>query len=239
MVGGSLHTYTPNTLVDKTTYSDPLGTVPNTNPIILDARGSTLCYGSGAYRFILKDANGVQVFDQDTVSFLTDPSISTAMGPVCAAVTLQAGRDLLGVTSAIATAVASISLLPGPTGPQGATGATGAQGIQGPQGIPGSSAGAPTLTVNANGIAIVFGSNGATMAGQANGVTDGSGTLSLAVTYPVPFATVGIPMLTSTVIGITQPFVVTASSPTGFTAYLATGDLASTAVSFNWSATGY
>lgn len=62
--GGSLYTYTPGTSTPKNSYQDEAGTVLNTNPIILDAAGRAIIWGSGDYRLVLRDLNGVLIYDQ-------------------------------------------------------------------------------------------------------------------------------------------------------------------------------
>lgn len=56
--------YIPNTLVIKNTWQNAAQTVLNTDPIVLDARGQCIIFGSGAYRQILKDVLGNTIWDQ-------------------------------------------------------------------------------------------------------------------------------------------------------------------------------
>lgn len=64
--GGKLFTYAEGTLTPKATYQDSAGTIPNTNPIILNARGEAVVYGSGKYRMILQDSAGATIWDHNT-----------------------------------------------------------------------------------------------------------------------------------------------------------------------------
>lgn len=66
LASGTVSMYVPNTLTLKTTWSDPGQTTPNTNPIVLDASGSALIYGSGSYRQIVKDQFGTTIWDAQT-----------------------------------------------------------------------------------------------------------------------------------------------------------------------------
>lgn len=66
--GGQLFSYSAGTLTPKATYTDAAGAVPNTNPIILNERGEATVYGSGNYRFILKNSVGATIWDRDNVS---------------------------------------------------------------------------------------------------------------------------------------------------------------------------
>lgn len=66
---GSVYFYIPNTTTFKTTWKDAGETIPNTNPVILDAAGRAQIYGSGGYRQILKDVNNNLIWDQVTYSY--------------------------------------------------------------------------------------------------------------------------------------------------------------------------
>lgn len=72
--GGSVYFYIPTTTSPKTTWQNAAGSVPNTNPVILDSAGRAIIYGIGQYRQILKDSAGNQVWDQltqDVYSLIT------------------------------------------------------------------------------------------------------------------------------------------------------------------------
>ena len=68
--GGKLYTAQPGTVAGptqvfpKATYTDDSGTVPNTNPIILDASGRADVWLSGAYSMALYDANNVLIYSE-------------------------------------------------------------------------------------------------------------------------------------------------------------------------------
>ena len=47
LAAGYVYTYVPGGTTPKTTYKDAACTIANTNPIVLDAAGSCLLYGSG------------------------------------------------------------------------------------------------------------------------------------------------------------------------------------------------
>jgi len=72
LVGGRLYTYDAGTNNPRTTYQDYAETVPNTNPIILDARGEALVFWSGSYKVVLKDAADVTIW---TVDYVSDTSL--------------------------------------------------------------------------------------------------------------------------------------------------------------------
>ena len=76
LVGGRLYTYAAGTVTPKATFSDAAGTVANTNPLVLDARGEALIYWSGAYKVVLQDASGNSLWTVD--NYATDASLRQA-----------------------------------------------------------------------------------------------------------------------------------------------------------------
>lgn len=88
--GGSVFFYIPGTTTLKATFSDPLATVPNTNPVQLDAGGRAKIWGTGSYREVVWGAFGNLVWDQVTSVGGTSGVQTTivASGPValCAGV---------------------------------------------------------------------------------------------------------------------------------------------------------
>lgn len=69
LAGGKVYTYSTGTLNPLATYTDSTGTVPNSNPIILDSAGSASIWLSYVpYRFIVQTSTGVQVYLQDNIS---------------------------------------------------------------------------------------------------------------------------------------------------------------------------
>src|SRR4029077_2908869 len=94
--GGSVATYVPGTTTPKATWVDPGEAALNTNPIILDAAGRCIIYGSGDYRIILRDAAGNQIYDQ-----LSSTVVSDAMQPVVSAPTIGDAVHLLGLDDTV------------------------------------------------------------------------------------------------------------------------------------------
>ena len=61
--GSKLFFFEPGTTTPKTTFSDAAETVPNTDPVIADARGRFIpIFLTGVYDVELQDANGVQIW---------------------------------------------------------------------------------------------------------------------------------------------------------------------------------
>lgn len=67
---GCVYFYIPGTGAPKDTYLDPSGTIANTNPVILDAGGRAIIYGTGTYRQVVVKypclPSGLQIWDQLT-----------------------------------------------------------------------------------------------------------------------------------------------------------------------------
>lgn len=63
---GTIYTAIPGTLTSKLTYQDSDELIANTNPIVLDSAGRAIIYGSGTYRFIVRDSAGNLIYDQLT-----------------------------------------------------------------------------------------------------------------------------------------------------------------------------
>ncbi len=83
LVAGFVYMYVPGTTTSKLTYVDPFLTTPNANPILLDGAGRATIWGSGQYRQILTDLNGVTIWDQVVSAPVGGPTASTLNGPVC------------------------------------------------------------------------------------------------------------------------------------------------------------
>lgn len=67
--GGKLAFFTTGTSTPLNTFSDQAGTIPNANPVILDASGRTPdIFLDGTYRVTLKDKNDVLIWDRDPIS---------------------------------------------------------------------------------------------------------------------------------------------------------------------------
>lgn len=61
---GKVYFYIPGTTSPKNTYKDSAQTILNTNPVVLNAAGRAIIYGSGVYRQIVKDSTGNTIWDQ-------------------------------------------------------------------------------------------------------------------------------------------------------------------------------
>lgn len=66
LAGGTVNMFVPNTTNPKPTWKDPGQVTLNAVPIILDANGCAIIYGTGSYRQQVTDSMGNLVFDQLT-----------------------------------------------------------------------------------------------------------------------------------------------------------------------------
>lgn len=68
LTGGKVFTYAAGTTTPLATYSDAAGTIPLSNPVILDSTGEARIFlGQSAYKIILQDQFGVQQWSADNV----------------------------------------------------------------------------------------------------------------------------------------------------------------------------
>jgi hypothetical protein len=67
LVGGRVYFYIPGSTTPKNTYSDPLLTTPNTNPVILDGEGEAVIYGRDSYKIVLCDEDNSEIWTFDNV----------------------------------------------------------------------------------------------------------------------------------------------------------------------------
>lgn len=66
LASGQVFFYVPSTTTPLTTYQNQSLTTPNTNPVILNAAGRAIIWGTGNYREVVYDQNGNLIWDQIT-----------------------------------------------------------------------------------------------------------------------------------------------------------------------------
>lgn len=94
LVGGRVYTYDAGTNTPRPTFADAAGTTPNTNPVILDARGEATIFWQGSYKVVLRDAADVIIWTVDNV---TDPeSLSNTLRTDLASTATGKGAALMG-----------------------------------------------------------------------------------------------------------------------------------------------
>lgn len=73
LAGGKIYTYAAGTTTLKTTWSDAGETSPNTNPVILNARGEATIFWRGAYKVALTTAADVVIWTVDGINTTSEP----------------------------------------------------------------------------------------------------------------------------------------------------------------------
>lgn len=110
LVGGKLYTYAAGTTTPLATYTDSTGGTPNTNPVILNARGeASVWLGSSPYYMELKDSTDALIWTADNISSFSS-FIQSGSGAVSRTVqsklrdfisVLDFGADSSGITSSV------------------------------------------------------------------------------------------------------------------------------------------
>ena len=70
LVGGKVYTYAAGTTTPLSTFTDATASTPNTNPVILNARGECNLWFAPAtsYKVVLKDANDTLIWTVDNIA---------------------------------------------------------------------------------------------------------------------------------------------------------------------------
>jgi hypothetical protein len=101
LVEGRVYTYLSGTTTPVFTKTDATGTVNNTNPVILDARGEASIWLDEAivYRFVLKTATDVTIWTGDGISgFLTSAAKGQARFTANGSFTVPAGVEKIWIS---------------------------------------------------------------------------------------------------------------------------------------------
>lgn len=94
LAGGTVTSYAAGTTTLRPIYQNAAGTIAHTNPATLDARGVLVAYGTGSYKFVVKDAAGA-------VQYTVDDVAATAGDFVAQKVTAASDGQLIFVLSGI------------------------------------------------------------------------------------------------------------------------------------------
>jgi hypothetical protein len=107
LIGGLLYTYQAGTSTPQATYTDyTLGT-PNTNPIVLNARGeASVWLGSNTYKFVLQDSFGNPIWTADGVADTT-----AQFGGALASSDNGSGADLVGGVGRVVSTITAMRAL--------------------------------------------------------------------------------------------------------------------------------
>jgi len=101
LTGGLIYTYLAGTTTPAVTYTSDSGTVANSNPIVLDASGRVpeeIWLTDGiSYKFILQDANNVQIWEKDDITGGNDPTaLNTFIANLANTTDVAKGDALVG-----------------------------------------------------------------------------------------------------------------------------------------------
>lgn len=102
LAGGMLYSYVAGTTTPKATYTDASGNTPNTNPVILNARGECDLWvdpNSGAYKFVLTDSLGNVQWTLDNVTLNDLANGVQSINGNSGVLTLNAITQLMGDVS--------------------------------------------------------------------------------------------------------------------------------------------
>lgn len=110
LAGGKVYTYAAGTTTPLATYTNAGGLVPNTNPVILDARGEAdLWYASGtSYKVVLKDANDATIWTVDNIATTGTMALQNANAVNITGGTIGSGVTFNGNTTGTASNVTGI-----------------------------------------------------------------------------------------------------------------------------------
>lgn len=109
LAGGKIYVFEAGTTTPATTYTNPLGTAANTNPIIADAAGrlsnEIWFLITGSFKFVLKDSNDTLIATYDSIPSAPQPPITNDASSVSydTGYVVTAGSFTVGATYKIAT----------------------------------------------------------------------------------------------------------------------------------------
>jgi hypothetical protein len=110
--GGQVYTYAAGTTNPKAIYADKALTSAYTQPLILDSDGRAIAYGSGLYKFVVKDAVGNTVFTADNVEINSLAEILTDATDPFGTDLAQTNLTVTNLTAASATISTLAALQP-------------------------------------------------------------------------------------------------------------------------------
>lgn len=122
LASGQVFMYVPNSSTPKLTWQDSGATIPNANPIILNAAGEAVIFGSGAYRQMVYDSLGNLQWDSTTLdpgyaimaTFNGTSTTSVAIGTGSKTFTTQPGLQFFpGGTVNIASNASALNYMNG------------------------------------------------------------------------------------------------------------------------------
>jgi len=119
LVGGKVFTYAAGTTTPLATYTTSAGNVPNTNPVILNARGEAdIWYSPGvSYKVVLKDAVDATIWTVDNIAIAGSMATQNASNVDITGGTIGSGVTFNGnITGTAANVTGTVAIANGGTG---------------------------------------------------------------------------------------------------------------------------
>lgn len=110
LVGGKVYTYAAGTTTPLATYTTSAGTVPNTNPVILDSRGeANIWYSNGtSYKVVLTDSADATIWTVDNIVTIGSMAFQNANAVNITGGTIGSGVTFNGNTTGTASNVTGV-----------------------------------------------------------------------------------------------------------------------------------
>jgi hypothetical protein len=158
LVGGKVFTYQAGTTTPLATYTTSGGTTPNTNPVILDARGEAdIWYSPGvSYKVVLKDAADATIWTVDNIAIAGSMAAQNANSVNITGGNIGSGVTFNGNTTGTASNVTGTVAIA-----NGGTGATTASGARTNLGVAASGANADITSLRQDVTVVAAGTIGA------------------------------------------------------------------------------
>ena len=110
--GGQVYTYSAGTTTPKAIYADKALTSAYTQPLVLDSDGRAIAYGSGLYKFVIKDNASNTVFTADNVEINSLAEILSDASDPFGTDLVQTNLTVTNLTAASATISTLAALQP-------------------------------------------------------------------------------------------------------------------------------
>lgn len=110
LVGGKVYTYAAGTTTPQATYTTSAGTVPNANPVILNARGEAdIWYDNGvSYKVVLRDSADATIWTVDNIVIAGSMATQNANAVNITGGTIGSGVTFNGNTTGTAANVTGV-----------------------------------------------------------------------------------------------------------------------------------
>jgi hypothetical protein len=115
--GGKVYTYEAGTTTPKATFTTQDESVSNANPVVLDANGrADIWLGDGGYKFVVTDANDVELFSSDNLGGSSSVAFGNAVNSITASTPIT---DVYANSFNVCTNSPTLSLLSAATAGEG------------------------------------------------------------------------------------------------------------------------